>query len=82
MTTRSGVLIFLASLGLVALAQAVTAGDWPAWRGPSRDGISKETGLLKEWPKDGPKLCSSFFFCKEIDSWPPLSPVPAGVASR
>ena len=25
-------------------------------RGPERDGISKETGLLKEWPKDGPKL--------------------------
>lgn len=30
--------------------------DWPQWRGPNRDGISKETGLLKEWPKDGPKL--------------------------
>jgi outer membrane protein assembly factor BamB len=32
------------------------ADDWPQWRGPNRDGISKETGLLKEWPKDGPKL--------------------------
>ena len=30
--------------------------DWPQWRGPNRDGISKETGLLKEWPKEGPKL--------------------------
>ena len=29
---------------------------WPQWRGPKRDGISTETGLLKEWPKDGPKL--------------------------
>ena len=27
-----------------------------AERGPQRDGISKETGLLKEWPKGGPKL--------------------------
>ncbi len=32
------------------------AADWPQWRGPNRDGISQETGLLKEWPKDGPKL--------------------------
>ncbi len=32
------------------------AADWPQWRGPQRDGISQETGLLKEWPKDGPKL--------------------------
>lgn len=30
--------------------------DWPQFRGPNRDGISKETGLLKEWPKDGPPL--------------------------
>jgi outer membrane protein assembly factor BamB len=35
---------------------ALTAADWPQWRGPDRDGLSKETGLLKEWPKDGPKL--------------------------
>ena len=32
------------------------ADDWPQWRGPQRDGISKEKGLLKEWPKEGPKL--------------------------
>jgi outer membrane protein assembly factor BamB len=30
--------------------------DWPQWRGPQRNGVSNETGLLKEWPKDGPKL--------------------------
>lgn len=34
----------------------LTAADWPAWRGPDRSGVSKETGLLKAWPKDGPKL--------------------------
>jgi len=33
-----------------------TAKDWPQWRGPQRDGISQETGLLKEWPADGPNL--------------------------
>ncbi len=30
--------------------------DWPGWRGPNRDGICRETGLLKEWPPDGPTL--------------------------
>src|SRR4051812_3849392 len=41
----------------VALTSGIAgAADWPQWRGPGRDGISKETGLLKEWPKDGPKL--------------------------
>jgi outer membrane protein assembly factor BamB len=32
------------------------AYDWPQWRGPNRDGLSRETGLLKEWPEGGPKL--------------------------
>ena len=30
--------------------------DWPQWRGPNRDGISSETGFLKSWPKEGPKV--------------------------
>ena len=29
---------------------------WPLWRGPTRDGKSPETGLLKEWPDGGPEL--------------------------
>ena len=29
---------------------------WPGWLGPNRDGKSPDTGLLKEWPDDGPKL--------------------------
>ncbi len=37
-------------------ALSARADDWPQWRGPQRDGRSAETGLLKEWPKDGPKL--------------------------
>lgn len=40
----------------VWLAAAVQARDWPQWRGPNRNGVSEETGLLKEWPKEGPKL--------------------------
>lgn len=30
--------------------------DWPQWRGPKRDGISDEKGLLQSWPPSGPKL--------------------------
>jgi len=29
--------------------------DWPQWRGPDRSDASKETGLLKKWPAEGPK---------------------------
>ena len=51
---------FLAvTFALFALAQhtmAQTAALWPQWRGPNRDGISKETGLLKQWPAEGPPL--------------------------
>lgn len=44
------------AFGLAAQAMAQTAALWPQWRGPNRDGISKETGLLKQWPADGPPL--------------------------
>jgi outer membrane protein assembly factor BamB len=30
--------------------------DWPQWQGPDRSAVSREHGLLKEWPKDGPPL--------------------------
>lgn len=39
----------------ITLAADPGAFDWPQWRGPDRSGLSKETGLLKDWPKDGPK---------------------------
>src|SRR5262245_1197021 len=32
------------------------ATDWPQWRGPNRDGIALEQGLLQQWPKEGPRL--------------------------
>ncbi|MBE3068998.1 MAG: PQQ-binding-like beta-propeller repeat protein [Planctomycetes bacterium] len=52
----------LVLLGLVALvlgpgaAAAGPPADWPQWRGPNRDGVSAETGLLAEWPPEGPPL--------------------------
>lgn len=33
-----------------------TEPDWPQFRGPRRDGISEERGLLQGWPAEGPKL--------------------------
>jgi outer membrane protein assembly factor BamB len=43
-------------LVLVLPAVAAVADDWPQWQGPDRDAVSKEKGLLKEWPKGGPPL--------------------------
>lgn len=48
--------LWVGLLALVVGATVVRAADWPQWRGPHRDGISREKGLLKEWPKEGPKL--------------------------
>jgi outer membrane protein assembly factor BamB len=47
---------------LWALTQRAPAADWPQFRGPNRDGISKETGLLKTWPSNGPPL---LWTCRE-----------------
>jgi len=52
--TSLGLLFML--LALSAQAAGQTGGNWPQWRGPNRDGISKETGLLKQWPAMGPPL--------------------------
>jgi len=35
-------------------AQSAPAAEWFQWRGPNRDGHSDETGLLKDWPANGP----------------------------
>jgi outer membrane protein assembly factor BamB len=37
------------------LVATTFADDWPGWRGADRSGVSNETGLLKQWPADGPK---------------------------
>jgi len=46
------------ALTVAAFAQNALCGqfDWPQWQGPDRSAHSKETGLLAEWPKDGPPL--------------------------
>lgn len=32
------------------------ASDWPQYLGPDRNAVSSETGLLRSWPADGPKV--------------------------
>jgi outer membrane protein assembly factor BamB len=54
MTTLSKRSIPLACLGLALAVTASFAEDWPQWRGPRQDGISRETGLLNQWPEKGP----------------------------
>ena len=42
---------------LLALpAAALRADDWPQWRGPNRDGVCNETGLMESFPADGLKV--------------------------
>ena len=43
------------SLPIMALAQKNSQ-----WRGENRDGVYNETGLMKEWPADGPQLMWKF----------------------
>jgi outer membrane protein assembly factor BamB len=49
--------LFLLAVSFTGAANSAAASfDWPQWRGPARDGISRESGLLKQWPAGGPKL--------------------------
>ena len=42
--------------GSLPLASSVRAGDWPQWRGPNRDGVWNETGIVESFPPDGLKI--------------------------
>jgi outer membrane protein assembly factor BamB len=46
------------AFGMAAVAggQSTPGADWPQWRGPDRTGLSKESGLMKQWPASGPAL--------------------------
>jgi outer membrane protein assembly factor BamB len=59
-TVKKPVPLRLLSASLLVLSLcacgSLEAADWPQWRGPDRNDISKETGLLKKWPKQGPPL--------------------------
>ena len=42
-------------LGL-SVSFVLVAADWPQFLGPTRNGVSAETGLLATWPKSGPPV--------------------------
>lgn len=49
--------LFTVAAAILALSSVnARADDWPQWQGPDRNARSKQTGLLHEWPKDGPPL--------------------------
>jgi len=51
MALSSGFLTLLLSVNVIAATD-----DWPQFHGPRRDALCTETGLLKQWPAEGPKL--------------------------
>ncbi len=46
----------MAAVVLMIVACSSMAADWPQWQGANRDGKSADTGLLKQWPENGPPL--------------------------
>ncbi len=56
MRARLWVMSFAVFVGMATLVggQSLTLTDWPQWRGPNRDGLSQESGLMSEWPASGP----------------------------
>ena len=56
MLKKSSLLVFLGAMSVLASAQGsrrVAVGDWPEARGPNRDGVSMETGLVDKWAING-----------------------------
>ena len=52
-------LVYVAALAARPGGQSTSfspGADWPQWRGPERTGLSKESGLLRQWPASGPAL--------------------------
>ena len=48
--------VLIAGLAANAADEKQVAAVWPQWRGPHRDGVSEEKGLLREWGANGPPL--------------------------
>src|SRR5438874_612068 len=54
---RKAPLLKGAALVLALLIQwMLAAADWPQWRGPDRDGVWTESGILTSFPATGPAL--------------------------
>ena len=56
MSRQAVVIAAIAAAAALDLAASAASVGWPQWRGPNRDGVSTETGLLRAWPAAGPAL--------------------------
>jgi outer membrane protein assembly factor BamB len=63
----------IGSSSITFLTAGSSAADWPQWQGPDRNAISKETGLLQAWPKDGPPLDWKIDKCGGGDGAPSIA---------
>ncbi|MFC1607526.1 PQQ-binding-like beta-propeller repeat protein [Candidatus Latescibacterota bacterium] len=52
----TGCMAVLAAALLYGSALAQKGGEWPIFHGPNRLNKSTETGLLKKWPENGPRM--------------------------
>jgi len=49
--------LFQTAVALVLLLSlSVRAADWPPFRGPNRDNVWNETGILQTFPAEGLKI--------------------------
>src|SRR4051812_49609695 len=56
-STKTAPLLNGVALVIVLLVQwTLAAADWPQWRGPNRDGVWTESGILTSFPATGPAL--------------------------
>jgi outer membrane protein assembly factor BamB len=53
---RLDLILCLVLVALFAIEQPSRADDWPQWLGPHRDAIWRESGILDQFPKDGPPV--------------------------
>ena len=54
--TRPAVALVLVAATSAAVTFAAASPEWPQWRGPNRDDVAQESGLLAKWPDAGPPL--------------------------
>ena len=62
MTTKNNKMnkLILTLSTILILCSSTIAQSYNNWRGPARDGHYTETGLLKQWPANGPEMIWSY----------------------
>jgi outer membrane protein assembly factor BamB len=53
-------ILLLSLVNIILISACTQKSEISDWRGPNRDGIYNETGLLKQWPEEGPSLTWSY----------------------